>query len=166
MSSELEERAAVVAEALTWRGTRFHEGARVKGAGVDCGQLLLASYETCGIFEHVETGQWTRDWFLHEEGPERYLELLDRLGLEAPLPPKRVPLPGDAVIWRFGRKFSHGGIVVRWPFVVHVFQGRSVAVDDYSHAAFLNEVGEVPGFRSRLQKIDRPMKVYVPKRWA
>jgi hypothetical protein len=46
---QLDERQAVIAEARSWIGTPFHDRARVKGAGVDCLQLLIASYHAAGL---------------------------------------------------------------------------------------------------------------------
>ena len=54
--TEHEQRQAVVAEALTWLGTPYHHRARVKGAGVDCGQLLAAVFEGAGVLRHVDPG--------------------------------------------------------------------------------------------------------------
>jgi cell wall-associated NlpC family hydrolase len=31
------------------------------------------------------------------------------------------PLPGDVAVFKFGRTFSHGAIVLAWPRVVHAF---------------------------------------------
>ena len=43
------ERAAVITEARTWIGTRFHHNAAVKGSGVDCARLVAAVYTDCGV---------------------------------------------------------------------------------------------------------------------
>ena len=55
-SKEAEERIRVILEAMTWIKTPFHFGARVKGNGVDCAQLIAAVFETCGIFKADEYG--------------------------------------------------------------------------------------------------------------
>jgi cell wall-associated NlpC family hydrolase len=42
-------REQLLAEARTWIGTPFHHRGRVKGAGVDCGGLVVAVAGACGI---------------------------------------------------------------------------------------------------------------------
>lgn len=37
---ELQQRAAVIAEAESWLSTPYHHEARIKGHGVDCAQIL------------------------------------------------------------------------------------------------------------------------------
>ena len=47
-------------------------------------------------------------------------------------------LPGDIVVWRYGRTFAHGGIVTGWPMVVHAFAPyRFVAETDVSRPSEL-----------------------------
>lgn len=36
------------------------------------------------------------------------------------------PLPGDVALFRFGRCFSHGAIVTRWPELIHAYVGLGV----------------------------------------
>ena len=47
--SEIEGRAAVVREALTWQRTPYQNGQRVKQAGVDCLMIIVAVYEAVGL---------------------------------------------------------------------------------------------------------------------
>ena len=109
------ERLAVVAEAHTWVGTPYHHMGRVKGAGVDCGQLLAAVYTDVGLVEPFDIEQYPHDWMMHRDG-ERYLGCVLRFA-------HRVdePRPGDIVVWRVGRCVSHGAIVVEWPRVIHAY---------------------------------------------
>ena len=166
MHSISEQRAAVIAEARTWIGTPFHDGARVKGAGCDCGHLLLAVYEACGVLPPVDPGKWPRDWFMHAVNGEKYLGILGELGIEVPPPPARIPEPGDAVIWRYGHAFSHGALVTAWPVVIHCFAGRSVLEEDITLTPAFTEVAESETLRREVAGKPRPMKVFVPKRWA
>ena len=106
----------MVAEALTWLGTSYHHRARVKGAGVDCGQLLAAVFEGAGVLPHVDPGEYPHDWMLHRDG-ERFLGLVERYARKIEGPPR----PGDIVLYRYGRCISHGAIVVEWPQVVHAY---------------------------------------------
>jgi cell wall-associated NlpC family hydrolase len=104
------QRAAVVAEALTWINTPYHHHARVKGVGVDCAQLLCAVYEACGLVEEVFIG-----W-------------LEKVGAREVRAPVR-PAPGDVALFKYGRAYSHGGIVVESRgelTVVHAYLMRGV----------------------------------------
>lgn len=136
--SELEQRQAVVAEALTWLGTPHHHQGRIKGAGVDCGMFLLEVFHRCGLIPHVEPGEYPHDWHLHR-GEERYLGHVERFASRIPGPPQ----PGDIVLFRFGACASHGAIVVEWPRVVHSYLGRGVILDDVTanHALAQRLVG-------------------------
>lgn len=123
------DRQAVVDEALSWVGTPYHSHARIKGVGVDCAHILAAVYETAGLVPAVELGAYPAQWHLHRS-EELYTQRLAQLGAEQ-LPAGFPPLPGDLGVWRFGRTFSHGGIVIEGganPLVVHAYIGRGVIV--------------------------------------
>ena len=114
--SETAQRAAVVGEARSWIGTPYHNCADIKGAGVDCAMLLAEVYERCGLVAHVDAGYYPPDWHLHRDA-ERYLDRLLLYAREV----EGLPLPGDAAVFRFGRTFSHGAIVIAWPVVIHAY---------------------------------------------
>lgn len=111
----------VVAEARTWIGTPYHHHARVKGAGVDCAQILIAVFSAAGVIDAFDPGPYARDWHLHRS-EEIYQQWLDRYGDRVD-----VPEPGDVALYRFGRTFSHGGIVAP-EGVIHAYRGRGVTV--------------------------------------
>lgn len=115
-------REAVIAEAKTWLGTKWHHEARVKGSGVDCGQFILAAFEGAGLVPHIETGHYPADWMLHRE-EERYLAFV-----ETHLDRVETPKPADVAVWQFGKCFSHGAIVVDWPVVIHAFRPERAVV--------------------------------------
>lgn len=117
---ESAERARVVACAERWLRTPWHHLARVKGVGVDCAQLLAAVYEEAGLIPHVETGHYPPDFMLHR-GEERYLGWILKFAR-----PVESPLPGDVVLYRWGRCLAHGAIVVEWPRIIHAFLGQGV----------------------------------------
>lgn len=116
MTDRAEMRAAIVEEAKTWLRTPFVHAGRVKGAGVDCGQLPLAVYEAVGLFPHVETEFYSADFATHN-GRQWYAELCGELGREI----DHEPEPGDFVLYRLKgqRVFGHGAIVVSWPRLIH-----------------------------------------------
>lgn len=127
---EIEQRTAVVAEAMTWLKTPYHHNARVKGAGCDCAQFPAAVYEAAGLMDHVEP-IYPHDWHLHRS-EELYLEWAAKVGAVEILPERAGP--GDFIIWRFGRTFSHGAIFVDPPMIIHATaQAEMVTLDHWTH---------------------------------
>jgi NlpC/P60 family putative phage cell wall peptidase len=153
-SLECAQRAAVVAEARSWLGTPYHHAARLKGVGCDCLTLIAEVFARAGIVPPVELPHYPPDWHLHR-GAERYVEGVLRHAAEV----KGPPLPGDVVLWRFGRAFSHGAIAIDWPLVIHAYVGQRVQIEDASKAAWLARVGEGAG-RGR----ERPRRCFSPWR--
>lgn len=148
-------REAVVAAARSWVGTPYHHRARVKGAGVDCGQLLMEVFVEAGVVERYDPGFYTCDWHLHR-GEERYLEVVEQfcdpidadeetIDWRIIANPSFRAEPGDIVVFRVGRTFSHGGIVTEWPRMVHAYMAAEV-------------VEEVSLLNTPMSA--RPMKVY------
>lgn len=121
----LEQRNAVVKEAETWLRTPYHHMGRIKGAGVDCATLLAEVYPVVMGWSKVEVPYYPQAWHLHRDD-ERYLEQVMIYGKEV-----EEPLPGDIVVFRYGRSFSHGGIVVAWPTIIHAYvQARGVVLEN------------------------------------
>ena len=112
-------RKAIVAEAISWINTPFHHAARVKGAGVDCANLLVAVFAAVGLVPDVLLEHYPPDWHLHrDEG--RFLAVLSQYA--DPLPAGESPLPGDIAMFTYGRQAAHGAIVVGWPVVCHAWR--------------------------------------------
>lgn len=136
----MEERLRVVAAVRTWLGTPYHHGASVRGAGVDCAMLLVEAFVEAGLIDRPDVPRYTHDWHLHR-GEEKYLTVVERYTRE--LGQGEDPLiyrdafsasPGDILVWRVGRTFSHGALVTEWPWVVHA-----------SYPARMVEEIELPG---------------------
>lgn len=108
-------REAVVAEALTWEGTPYHHRARVRGAGVDCANLLAAVYRDCGLIPDLDLGYYPRDWHQHR-CDEQFLKWLRRFA-----DPVAAALPADVLVFRFGRCISHGGILLDAARILHAW---------------------------------------------
>jgi cell wall-associated NlpC family hydrolase len=100
-------RNAIVAEARSWIATPYHNCADIKGVGVDCGMLLVRVYVDLKLVPPFDPRPYTHDWHLHR-GEERYLEALLKRAARIDK-----PLPGDVMLFRVGRCYSHGGIVTR-----------------------------------------------------
>lgn len=136
--SERAQRELVVREALSWVGTAYHHMGRIKASrdangvivdtgGVDCAQLIWAIFYNCGLTEFLPPAHYPPDWHLNR-GLEKFMAVVQARAHEV-----TVPLPGDVVLYRFGRAFAHGGIVVDpgWPRIVHAhFQARTVMIED------------------------------------
>lgn len=123
----LAQRAAVVAEALSWLGTPWVHAARIKGAGVDCGQFLADVFERAGVVAHVPTPAYAQDWALHRS-EEVFRGIVEQYA--RPLPSGAAPAPGDVLLFRFGRCLSHGGIVVEGRMFVHAYLNAGRVVVD------------------------------------
>lgn len=121
--TEEEQRASVVMEARRWIGTPYHHQADILGAGVDCGMLLVRVYVDSGIVTAFDPRPYSVQWHLHKDD-ERYLGAMMACSKEV-----ETPLPGDMAVWKIGRAYAHGGIVVRWPLVVHAYQPEGMVVE-------------------------------------
>ncbi len=119
-------RSAVVAEALSWLRTPYHHRGRLKHTGVDCAQFPLQVYAACGLIDPFDPGDYPPDWHLHRS-QERYLEPVCRLARQ--IEPATVQ-PGDFVVFRVGRCFAHGAIVIDWPRIVHAVVNHCVMLDE------------------------------------
>jgi cell wall-associated NlpC family hydrolase len=115
----------LIDEAMSWLGTPYHHEARVKGAGVDCGQFPAAVFEACGLIPHVEIEHYTYDWHLHRDD-ERYLNYVEAFFTKVDS-----PQAGDLALFKYGRVISHSAIVIEWPLVIHAYiTAGAVVLDD------------------------------------
>ena len=112
--TEQEQRAAVVTEALTWLGTPYHNHARIKGVGVDCANLPAAVYHAAGLIPDLKP-EYAAQWYMHRD-EELYLDWVKPYAREIQAAEAG---PGDFVIWKFGRTFSHGAIILAPPQIIH-----------------------------------------------
>jgi cell wall-associated NlpC family hydrolase len=183
MPCQTAERAAVIGCARAWLRTPYHHRGRVKGAGVDCAMLLAEVYAEAGLVRHLAIPHYPPDWHLHRDA-ERYLGVLldhaveylpDFARADHPHPdplrgrereggalPTRPILPADIALWRFGRCFSHGAIVVDWPIVIHAYLGRGCVLEDAAKAEWLSRIGE----GRDAQPKPRPVKFFTLARWV
>ena len=123
--SEEKERSAVVREAGSWRGTPYHLNAQIKGVGVDCGTFLTACFENTKLIPRCDLGHFKPDFAKHR-GFEVYRHWLQKYCDRV----DRLPLPGDIILYKYGRIDSHGAIVVLWPRIIHAYAGIGVIESD------------------------------------
>lgn len=132
-----EQRGRVVAEALSFQGTLFHHRGRCKirrdmegkvldRGGVDCAQFPYLVYHACGLVPFMELQDYPADWFLHHD-EERYLATVLEYAHEVPN-----PRPGDMAVWRIGRCYAHGAIIIDpgWPSIVHAYMPSGMVLQD------------------------------------
>ncbi len=116
--------AAVLAEARTWLGTPWHHEGGVKGAGVDCAMLLACVFSAVGAIPAIDPRPYPIDHMLHSSD-ERFLGWLLRY---ADPVTEGEPQPGDVVVYKVARCYSHGAIVQAWPQIIHAFRDERAVV--------------------------------------
>lgn len=120
-------REAVIKEAETWLRTPHHNGACIKGVGVDCGQFPWAVYHAAGLMPEIpEDLRYSPQFHLNRD-EEWYLKFALKFGKE--LPEGKFPKKGDFALYKVGRVFSHGAIVIEWPLIIHSYVGIGVTID-------------------------------------
>jgi cell wall-associated NlpC family hydrolase len=138
------QRTLVVKEALSWLNTPYHPLAREKGLGVDCVMLLAEVYERAGLIPHLEPG-----FYSVQQGLHSVEEVLESVVLAHGCPVAE-PLPGDAVLFRYGRSYSHAGIMITPTRFVHAMAAVGlVCTTDLSD-------GEVAGRDPRFYTVGAP----------
>lgn len=102
----------IVSEARSWLGTPWHHmgdehAVAIKGVCVDCAMLLVEVFKAAGLVPlGFDPRPYSMQWHLHRD-EEAFLGWLKDLADEVD-----APEIGDVVVWKFGRAYSHGGIVV------------------------------------------------------
>jgi cell wall-associated NlpC family hydrolase len=147
LTANAEARARVCEIAMSYLGTPYHNHGRVKGAGVDCATLLINVYSEAGEIEDFDPGYYSPQFFMHR-GEPIYRDIVERFAREV-----EAPLPGDVVMYWVGRQFAHGGIVLRWPRIIHAYKpAGKVCLAEGNNAEFAD-----------LKK--HPRLFYRPKNW-
>ena len=112
------ERAMVVAEAMTWLGTPYHDMGCVKGVGVDCAMLVFGVAKAVGLAPHIEHA----DLPVYSPAAHVYNKgfLLDEIVkfgcVEVPLNKAE---PGDILLFEYYNTIAHAGIKVSDTEVIH-----------------------------------------------
>lgn len=136
--TEAEGRAAVVACAISWLGTPFHDLGRLKGVGVDCAMFLAEVFCEAGIVDPVEIEPYSPQWHMNRS-EEKYISYIEKFAIEIETDK---PQPGDVLLYRFGRAFSHGAIVIEWPLLIHSRNPGGVQYEDAEKCMWLAKIGE------------------------
>jgi hypothetical protein len=104
---EAAERLAVVQEAASWLGTPYHQNGDVKGAGVDCGMLLIRVFADLKLIPKFDPRPYPIQWAFNQRA-ERYLEIVQRFATEfswAGTSRRRSPVQGRSLLG--ARRHSH-----------------------------------------------------------
>lgn len=143
------ERKRLLDEAYTWLKTPHHHQGRVKGAfdsdnpgGVDCIMLFSECFHRAGFIESLPYIEYAHDGHLHR-GEEILLEWLSKYAHRIS---RSQTLPADLVVYKFGRRYSHGGIIIEpgWPRIIHAVLGRCV---EYGNGDTFSSGGHHPADR-------------------
>jgi cell wall-associated NlpC family hydrolase len=121
---EVLQRDAVVAQAELWLRTPYQHRQHLLGVGVDCAWLLIEVYHATGLIPSIDPGAYAQDWHLHRS-EERYLGWLELYGRQIDVPQR-----GDVAVWKFGRTFSHGAVVVDEHRIIHAYRDIGVEFAD------------------------------------
>lgn len=114
------ERAAVVAEARQWLGTRFHHQAAIKGIGCDCIGLVRGVAQSLGLFDPANFERYA-GYARRPSGGQ--LET----GCYEFLRPLEIAAAGvgDIVLFRFDGAITHAAILGDYPegglSVIHAY---------------------------------------------
>lgn len=131
---DVDKQLAAVKAALTWLDTPYHHHARVKGAGVDCAQLIIAAAMESGIITNEQATiapNYPVQWHLHNRD-EKLLEVLESFGcVEID---KEMTQAGDIVCFQFGRVTSHLGIKINETQFIHArYDTKKVVINTMQH---------------------------------
>ena len=128
------QRNAIIAEALSWQRTPHHNGACIKGVGVDCGKYPIAVYAACGLIPQIDVPRYSPQFHLNRD-EEWYRAIVEAHGYRV-----EKPLQGDFALYKIGRIYSHGAIVIEWPRIIHanLITGVTQDVGDQGHLANKN----------------------------
>jgi cell wall-associated NlpC family hydrolase len=150
-NEEASARAAFVAEALSWVGTPFRDCADVKGpnGAVDCAMLLVRCAVDTGRLPPFDPRPYSPRWHLHRS-EEKFVGWLEQLGAREVARPQ----VGDIVLWRFGRVFSHGAVLVGRDEIVHAYYAAGQVLVSKLHEPLLDFIS-VGGLN-----IPRPVKYF------
>lgn len=123
---DLSPRQRVVEAARSWLRTPFHDGANLKGVGVDCANLLAQAFEEAGIVRHVEIEPYSPQWFLHHS-EEIFIGYILKAGAHEISEDEAQA--GDVVMYKIGRCYAHGAIIVDWPRqIIHAHKAARAVV--------------------------------------
>lgn len=132
---ELAARNRVSEIALSWERTPYvHEG-RIKGKCADC-TFIAKVFEEAGMMPAIDIPHYSPQAPLNR-GASAYLILVERHS-KREIKEEDAQV-GDVAMFRLGRTFSHGGIIIApgWPHIVHAHLTAGAVIRGLGNAAEL-----------------------------
>ena len=128
-----EKRLEIVNEAKSWVGTPYVGWSALKGSkgGTDCGQLIKAVYQKCGVVPQGDLGIdpcYSLQVAQHLADPT-YLSIIETYMKEISVDEVK---PGDVVAFKLGHAFAHAGIVIEYPTFIHAMGHGGVRFSNVS----------------------------------
>jgi cell wall-associated NlpC family hydrolase len=96
----------IVAAAQGWLGCPYHHASDLKGVGVDCAMLPVRVFCDLGLVPPFDPRPYPHDFMLHRDD-ERYRDWVKQFADQV-----ETPQAGDLALFRIGRCYAHGAIVV------------------------------------------------------
>lgn len=93
--------------------------------GVDCAMFPAEVYGALGLVPHLDP-EYSPQWHLHRD-EELYLQWVRPHAREIT---REETGPGDFGIWKYGRTFSHGAIIVDTPAIIHAVRAGNGVIED------------------------------------
>jgi cell wall-associated NlpC family hydrolase len=122
-------REKVVGLAQGFMGTPYVPRGMCPGLALDCGTLLWHVYREI-IPLPAFPADYPADWALHNVDT-RYLDWIAPFVQEV-----QHPIRGGISVWKYGRSFSHGAIVVDRKNVIHAWGRQAFGCVQKSHTNF------------------------------
>jgi len=121
-----EQRKKIVAEAADWcKDTPYRGNTAIKNVGCDCAMLLFGVYRDAGFIaaDTAVPRNYQMNVAMHKRD-DRYINTIRRFAREIP---ESEVQPGDIVVYKIGRGYSHAAIIVKWPeHIVHALERDGV----------------------------------------
>jgi cell wall-associated NlpC family hydrolase len=138
-SDEDQERMALLDEALSWLRTPYRQQTDIKGVGADCVMFMVRCFVDSGLVPPFDPRPYPNEWHLHQS-EEIYTSWLGKYTVET-----HTPKPGDVVMLKYGRCYSHSALILNEFQLIHAHkQDGMVSLADVHLVEFK----------------DRPFKVY------
>ena len=132
--TESELRAAIVAEALSWKGTPYRDSGCIKGVGCNCAQLLFGVAVNAKAIPADSPRPRHYSGQLHVHSKEERLEQYFLSYGAVPIA-EQDALPGDIVLYRLSaQSYGHGAILIALSpaTIVHAIAPRGCIVGGIS----------------------------------
>jgi hypothetical protein len=126
MSLSDNQRLHIIEVAKSWVNTPYRGHSCLKGAGVDCGQLLKGVYIEAG-HQFPDGIPLRSDYSLQVSQHKHDTEYIDIISKYMREVPESEVKPGDIVVYKMDLAFAHAAFVIDWPhFIIHAINDPGV----------------------------------------